>query len=108
VFVVESEVNHVEPVNRQAPEVDLDTGAKLLRSLSGDPAALVISLGADFADQHKVRRIGVEGGVDQLVGDVRPVELGGVDVVDTQLDGPAQHGERRVPIPGRPSDTRAG
>ena len=33
--------------------------------------------------------------MDQLVRDVRPVVLGGVDVIDTERHGPAQHVERR-------------
>jgi hypothetical protein len=32
------------------------------------------------------------GLVDQFVGDIRHVELGGIDVVDAEFDGPPQHG----------------
>jgi len=35
---------------------------------------------------------------DQLVGDVRPVRLGGVDVRDTEFDGRAEDGECAVPV----------
>ncbi|GAA1200757.1 hypothetical protein GCM10009675_16410 [Prauserella alba] len=35
---------------------------------------------------------------DQLVRDVRSVELRGVDVVDTEFDGPAQHGDGLVVV----------
>src|SRR5438309_7197282 len=43
----------------------------------------------------------VKGGVDQLVGDVGPVELSGVDVVHAQLDGPAEHGQGRGSVARR-------
>jgi hypothetical protein len=45
---------------------------------------------------------------DQRVGDVRPVVLGGVDVVDAQLDGAAQDGECGRAVPGRTERARAG
>ena len=38
---------------------------------------------------------------DDLVGDVRTVEIAGVDVIDAGGDGLAQHGQCRVMIPGR-------
>ena len=43
---------------------------------------------ADLADQGEVVRVGVQGLADQLVDHVRAVVLGGVDVVDAELDGP--------------------
>ena len=43
----------------------------------------------------------VQRGVDQLVGDVGPVELGGVEVVHAQLDGPPEHGQSRRPVARR-------
>jgi hypothetical protein len=107
VSIVQPEVDHIELVDCQAAKVVLDTGAELLGSLSRDPTALVVSVRADLADQHQVRWIGVECGVDQLVRDVRTVVLGSVDVVDTQLNRPAEYSESRVPILGRPSDTGA-
>ena len=38
---------------------------------------------------------------DELVGDVRAVEVAGVDVVHAARDGLAQHGQCRVVILGR-------
>ena len=45
---------------------------------------------------------------DELVGDVRAVEVAGVDVVDAARDGLAQHRERRVAILGRPEHAGSG
>ena len=39
--------------------------------------------------------------MDQLVGDVRPVVLSGVEVVHAQLDGPSEHGQGRGSVAGR-------
>ena len=45
---------------------------------------------------------------DDLVGDVRPVEVGGVDVGDAELDGLAKHGDCCVAILRRAEDSGAG
>jgi hypothetical protein len=45
---------------------------------------------------------------DELVGDVGPVVLRGVNVVHAQLHGAAQHIQRLAAITRRPPDTRAG
>ena len=52
--------------------------------------------------------IGRERLADDLVGDVRAVEVAGVDVVDAARDRLAQHGERRVAILRRPEYAGAG
>ena len=46
--------------------------------------------------------------VDELVGDVGTVVLGGVDMVDPELHRPAQHGQRLLAVTGRPEHPRAG
>ena len=45
---------------------------------------------------------------DQLLADVRPVAVGGVDQVDAELDGPPQDGDRGVVIGRRAPDALAG
>ena len=41
---------------------------------------------------------------DNLVGDVRAIQIAGVDVVDAARDGLAQHRERRAAIFRRPEN----
>lgn len=41
----------------------------------------------------------MQGGADAHVDEARGIELGGVDVVHTELDGPSQHGEGRPVVP---------
>ena len=71
-------------------------------SLSGQPGPRSVAACADLADQGEVVRVGVQRLADERVGDVGPVELRGVDVVDAELDGAAQHGERLVAVTRRP------
>jgi hypothetical protein len=47
----------------------------------------VVATGAYFANHHETRRVGVERFSDELVDDVRALVLGGVDVVDSGVDG---------------------
>ena len=65
-------------------------------------------VGADLG--HDVQRfgVGVQRFTDQLVGDVWPVGVAGVDVGDAEVDGLAQDGERAVVVGGRPHDPGAG
>ena len=45
---------------------------------------------------------------DQFLGDVRAVGVGGVDEVDAELDGAAQHADAFVVVVRRAPDTLAG
>jgi hypothetical protein len=45
---------------------------------------------------------------DQLIGDVRPIEVAGIDVVDAARHRLAQHRERRVAVLGRTEHTGTG
>ena len=82
-------------------EVLLDVGAQFVGFLRRHPVALVVAAGADLADQREVLGIGVQRLADEFVGDVRAVELRGVDVVDAQLDGASEHGDRLVVVARR-------
>ena len=72
------------------------------------PATVVVATRADLRHQGQVGRVRVQGLADQLVGDVGPVVLRRVDVVDPELDGAAQHRQGRGAILRRPHDPRAG
>jgi hypothetical protein len=62
----------------------------------------------DLGDDDEVAGIRVERLPDQPVGDVRAVEIAGVDVVDAAGDGLAQHGEGGGGVPGRTEHAGAG
>ena len=68
------------------------------------PGAHHPGLGGD----HELAGIGVEGGPDQLLADVGAVRVGGVDQVDTQLDGASQHRDGLVPVGGLSPDPGPG
>ena len=56
----------------------------------------------------RVGGVGMQRFADEFVGDIRAVELRGVDVVDAQLDCALEHGERLVVVARRAEHTGPG
>ena len=106
--VEQPQVHRAELLDLEAAEVVLHAGAELLGPLRRNPGAVGVPVGADLADEHQVVGVWVQGGVDELVGDVGSVVLRGVDVVDAELDRASEDGEREVSISRRPEDAGAG
>ena len=103
VAVHAAEVDEVHPLDAQRAQVVLDALAQLGRPQRREPGAVLVAAGADLRHQLQVRRVGVQRLPDQVVHDVRPVVLGGVDVVDAELDRAAQNGARTVRVAGGPN-----
>ena len=59
---------------------------------AGSHAALLVAPSADLGDELESVRIRIQRLADQVVDDVGPVILRGVDVIDAQLDRAAQDG----------------
>jgi hypothetical protein len=93
-----TEVDHRHAIELQAAEVGDDAGAQFLGALGRQPPGLLVAGGPDLGHEDQSLRIGMQGFMDELVGHVGAVVLGGVDVVDTPVDGPAQHGDGTVAV----------
>lgn len=80
-------------------QVVLDTCAQLLGTLREAQRKGAIGVGgcSDLADHHDVL-LGADGLADHIVDESMAVELGGVDVVDPQLDGAAQQRHGRLAV----------
>ena len=102
------QVHDVDPVDGESPEVVLDGGPQLGRHLGRQPLSAPVAPGPHLAHQGQLCRVGVQCLADELVGDDGSVELGGVDVVDPQLDSSAQHGNGLVMVAGWAEDTGTG
>ena len=96
------QVDDVERVQAEVLEVLVDGLRELLGLQRGLPAALGAAPRADLGDDVQVVRVRVQRLLDELVDDVRPVEVAGVDVGDAQLDGLAQDRDGRVRSLGGP------
>ena len=105
---MQAQVDNVHLFHLQAAQVGLHPGPKLLGPLGRGPPTLLVSLRTDLAHQHEVLGVGEKRCVDQLVGHVGAVVLGRVDVVDTQIDHPAEHGQSRGPVARRAEHPRPG
>ena len=64
------------------------------------PRSIIAAPGADLGDDNQIFGIGMQRLADQPVGDMRAVVVAGVDMVHSGSDGFAQHGQRRVMVPG--------
>jgi hypothetical protein len=106
------ELVEVDPLDAQAPQAALERGAQMVAAAVGVPlpraAAREAALGRDnnaVVGRQRLR--------DQLLADVRTIGIGGVDEVDTELDGAAQKGDgaggvgRRAPHAGPGDPHRA-
>jgi hypothetical protein len=102
------QVGHVQRVEAEVLALLLHRPAQVVGTQRLLPAAFGRPPGADPGDDHQVLGIGVQRLADEVVDDVRAVQATGVDVVDAQLDGPAQDGERRIPVGRRPEEPRPG
>ena len=65
------------------------------------PATFAVTPGTDLGDEGEVIAVRVQRLANQLIGDMRPVEVAGVDVVHAGFDGLAQYGQRGRSILGR-------
>ena len=96
----------------EAAQVVLDAAAQLIRFVVGQPAAGRVAACADLAHQREGARVGVQGLADELVGNVRPVVLRGIDMVHAQFHRTPQHRQgpgtvtRRAETPDRATASR--
>ena len=95
------EVDDVEHVQAEVAQVVVHRLAQLVGREGGVPRFVLAASGADLGDDDELVRIGMQRLSDQLVGDVRAVEVAGVDVVDAQGHRLAQHRQRRAVVLGR-------
>jgi len=102
------QVHRGQPVGPQRRQVLFDVGAQLVGLLCGQPVGLVVALATDLADQRQIGGVGVQRFADEFVGDVRAVELRGVDVVDAEFDRAPEHRDGLLVIPRRAEDPGSG
>ena len=85
------QVDDLENIEAEVAQVVVDRLRQLLGREGRVPGFVVPTPGADLGDDHEVVGVGRQRFADQLVRNVRPVEVAGVDVVDAALNRFAQH-----------------
>lgn len=86
-----AEVDHLESVDAEAAQVVLDACAQLLGPLRETQRRVTagVGVGADLCDDQDIV-LGAECLADHVVDETEAVELGGVHMVDAQLDRVSQ------------------
>jgi hypothetical protein len=63
---------------------------------------------AEFCDDDEIVGIGMQGFLDETIGDMRAIKIARIDMVHAAFDSQAQHGQCRIVIFRRPEDAGAG
>jgi hypothetical protein len=108
VGVQHAQVYGGELLDTERRKILFDTRAELIGVVVGQYRAEFVSARANLTDQCQSIGVGRQCFPDQLIHHSGPVILRGVNVIDTCIDGCAQHRDRLVAIPGRTEDTLAG
>jgi hypothetical protein len=98
----DAQVHRGQAVGVERTEVLVELPAKIVGILCGQPLAVWSARAADLAHQCQIGGVWVQRRSDQFVGDVRTVDLRGVDVVDTQFNRATQHCNCLVVVTRRP------
>ena len=92
----------VDRLDAEAAQRHLRALAQVVRVADDPPLARALPREAGLRRDPHVA-VGVQRLADEVLGHERPVAVGGVDEVDAELDGAAQHGDaRRRGRPARP------
>ncbi len=102
------ELVEIDALELEAAQAPLAGFPQVLRPAVGLPLARPGADQAALGGDHQPLRVRMEGLGDELLGDLRAVGVGGVDEVDAQLDGAAQHAPRLLLVVRRPPDAFAG
>ena len=103
-----AQIDDLEPVEAQVAQVVVHRFRQVCGRGRRVPRLVGAAPCAEFRDDDEVVRVQMQGFADQLVGDVRTVDIAGIDVVDVARHGLAQHGKRGRTILGRTEDAWAG
>ena len=85
----------------QIAQVVVDALDQIFTRTVKNPGAVVATASAYLGDEGEVFRVRMQGFLDDLVGDVRAVEVAGVNMVDAGSDGLAQDGDGFRAVTGR-------
>ena len=103
-----AQVDHVEHIEAEIAQIVVHRLSQLLGREGRNPRSVRAAPGADLGDDDEIVGIGMQRLADELIGDVRAVEVAGVDVIDAARDRLAQHGDRRLAVLRRPEHAGSG
>ena len=101
------QIDHLQHVEAEIAQIVVHRRRSVPRARRPGAMRLRAAPGADLGDDDEIVGIGMQRLADDLVGDVRAIEIAGVDVVDAARHRLAQHRDRGVAILGRAEHARA-
>jgi hypothetical protein len=104
---VTAQVDRGDLFETQALQIGLHTGPQFVRCLSAMPRSLVVSPCPHFGDKDQILGIGMERFTNELVRNVRAVELSGIYVVDPGVDSLSKDCQGLAAVARRAEDTGA-
>src|ERR1700722_14484734 len=107
-YLSDPQVDSIEPVEPEIPQVVMNRVDDFLPRKSGDPRLVCTSASAYFRYDHQVIRVGMKRLLDYLVGHMWTVKVAGIDMVHAGGNGLSQNLDRHVQLTRRPIYVRAG
>src|ERR1700747_3312416 len=90
----EPEIHDVEGIEAQVAQIVMYGIDNLLASACVKPGTVGAAASADFGDDHQVIGIRMQRLLNDLIGDMRTVEIAGIDVVHARCHSLAQNRDR--------------
>ncbi len=103
-----TEIDDIQSVEAEVPEVVVNAVDELLAGKSRNPRLVFTPARTQLGDDDESFRIGVERPFDDLIGDMRTIEVAGVDVIDAARNGFPQYRDRSVNVARRSPHVWAG
>src|ERR1700747_1737654 len=90
----EPEIHDVEGIEAQVAQIVMYGIDNLLARACVKPGTVGAAASADFCDDHQVIGIRMQRLLHDLIGDMRTVEIAGIDVIHARADSLAQNRDR--------------
>lgn len=101
-----AQIDHIEDFDAEIAEVVVDCFGEFSSREGRKPRSILAASRTNFGSDQEVVGIRIQRLVNQLICDMRAIKIAGVDVIDAERNGFAQHGQCAVAILGRAEDAR--
>jgi hypothetical protein len=107
-LTADTQIDDLQHIQAEMAQIVLHRAGEVPAGECRRPRLVRSAPGADLCDDHQAFGIGMDRLADDLIGNVGPVIVAGVDVVDPQPHGLAHHGKGSLTVRRRPEGHRSG
>ena len=101
------QVHNIELLQTEIAQIVVDCRGDVFWRKGGPPRAIGRAHRSHLRDNDQLFGIRMEGLLDQLIGDVRPVKVTCIDMIDSEFNGFTQHREAVINVTGWPKNALA-